>query len=247
MSKFSSSNIYTEIKEANEKYKNQQLNFRFNSDQFLELLKNLPDDDEIKDLISESFHEAIDKSDKRPMTEQLNLKHKYQKTHGLVFKNIPVEIPRQVVYNSILKLGKIVNPVDNSVLFPGTCKMRSFFFPEIKKEHQKHRVCFPVFVNKQDQVMIYEYAQMQDGRLKLEFNEADLQKLKSLGITWDGVVVVELTRYSDIDDDQMDAQKLKSQQMPQMYPMFYYQPVQNYQNFMHNGPINQAQNASGFK
>merc|ERR1712050_596534 len=88
-----------------------------------------------------------------------------------------------------MKLGKTVDPKTGGMMFPGGCKLRSFFFPESKKNNGKfdknglNRVCFPIFVNKRDQMYIYNWSQNQGGYLFLG----------QIG-NWNGCVKVELTR-----------------------------------------------------
>jgi len=195
-SNFTTSELYSEIESASEKHKNQQLNFRFKSTEMLKLLKHLEKNPETEKLIESVFKDALDKSDKRPMTEQLNLKAKYQKSHGLVFKDIPIGVQRHVIFDAILKLGRTMDFETGRLAFPGGCKLRSFFFPQIKHREQQHRVCFPIFVNKRDQMFIYQWAQNQDGKIQLDVD-------KNCG--WDGIVAVELTRDASADDEDTES------------------------------------------
>lgn len=189
---FTSTSIFSEIKEAAEKHKNQQLNFRFRAPEMIQLLSHLQKTPETEKLIQSVFKDALEKSDKRPMTEQLNLKAKYQKSHGLVFKDIPVGVQRHIIFDAILKLGRTMDFETGRLAFPGGCKLRSFFFPQIKHREQSHRVCFPIFVNKRDQMFIYQWAQNQNGKIQLDID-------RNCG--WDGVVAVELTRDATNEDD----------------------------------------------
>jgi len=189
---FTTTSIFTEIQDAAEKHKNQQLNFRFKAPEMIKLLSHLKKTPETEKLIRAVFQDALEKSDKRPMTEQLNLKAKYQKSHGLVFKDIPVGVQRHIIFDAILKLGRTMDFETGRLAFPGGCKLRSFFFPQIKHREQSHRVCFPIFVNKRDQMFIYQWAQNQNGKIQLDID-------RSCG--WDGVVSVELTRDASNEDD----------------------------------------------
>lgn len=198
-SNFKSSALYAKIEAATEKHRHQQLNFRFKGDEMLRVLEQLPQTPELTNLINSVFSEALQKSDKRPMLEQLTLKQKYQKSHGLVFKDIPIHVQRHVIYDAILKLGRTMNMDNGQLAFPGACKMRSFFFPEVKKNRvgqQTHRVCFPIFVNKRDQMYLYQWSQNQNGTIQLEIDEEAAQ--------WDGIVSVELTRDATEDSDDVD-------------------------------------------
>lgn len=199
MSDFNSTDLYSDIKTAAEKHKNQQLNFRFKAPEMLLLLNHLKKTPETEDLIKTIFQDALEKSDKRPMTEQLTLKAKYQKSHGLVFKDIPIGVERHIIFDAILKLGRTMDFESGRLMFPGGCKLRSFFFPQIKHKEQTHRVCFPIFVNKKDQMFIYQWAQNQNGKIQLEVDRS---------CNWDGVVSVELTRDAEKDDD--DTQSVAS-------------------------------------
>merc|ERR1712079_602712 len=189
---FSSTEIYSEIATAAEKHKNQQLNFRFKADEMIKILAHLKKTPETEKLIEAVFKDALEKSDKRPMTEQSNLKAKYQKSHGLVLKDIPVHVQRHIIFDAILKMGRTMDFETGRLAFPGGCKLRSFFFPQIKHKEQEHRVCFPIFVNKKDQMFIYQWAQNQNGKIQLDVD-------KNCG--WDGIVSVELTRDSTMEDD----------------------------------------------
>jgi len=189
---FTTTSIFSEIQEAAEKHKNQQLNFRFKAPEMIKLLSHLQKTPETEKLIQSVFKDALEKSDKRPMTEQLNLKAKYQKSHGLVFKDIPVGVQRHIIFDAILKLGRTMDFETGRLAFPGGCKLRSFFFPQIKHREQSHRVCFPIFVNKRDQMFIYQWAQNQNGKIQLDID-------RNCG--WDGVVSVELTRDATNEDD----------------------------------------------
>merc|ERR1712178_357215 len=52
-------------------------------------------------------------------------------------------------------------------------------------EIQDKRVCFPIFVNKKDQMIMYQWAQNQGGQIQLE--------LEGDRTGWDGIVSVEMT------------------------------------------------------
>merc|ERR1712228_358618 len=207
MSSFKTSQLYSQIEEASAKHRHQQLNFRFKGEQMLQLLEHLPNPPELSRMVESVFAEALQKSDKRPMTEQLTLKQKYQKSHGLVFKDIPIHVQRHVIYDAILKLGRTMNMDNGQLAFPGACKMRSFFFPDAKnrsnRPEQTHRVCFPIFVNKRDQMYLYQWSQHQNGTIQLD---VDVEG-------WDGTVAVELTRDASASDDDEDdiASSVKSQ------------------------------------
>jgi len=183
---FENTELLSSIIDAAERHKGQQLNFRFRGHEMLKLLDNLTKTPETERLIQNAFKEALDKSDKRPMTEQLRLKAKFQKSHGLVFKDIPIDVERSVIFNAILKLGRTMDMQTGRLMFPGACKLRSFFFPDIKNKNQEKRVCFPIFVNKKDQMFIYQWAQNQGGQIQLE--------LEGDKTGWNGIVSVELTR-----------------------------------------------------
>jgi len=184
---FKNTKIHDEISRAAENHRQQQLNFRFKGDQILKILENLKLTPETERLVRSAFKEALDKSDKRPMADQLVLKRKFQKSHGLVLKDIPIDVERTTIFDAILKLGRTMDFKTGQLMFPGGCKMRSFFFPDVKrKQEQNSRVCFPIFVNKKDQMYIYQWAQNQGGKIQLEI-EGDKSG-------WDGVVTVELTR-----------------------------------------------------
>jgi len=183
---FENTELLSSIIDAAERHKGQQLNFRFRGHEMLKLLDNLTKTPETERLVKNAFKEALDKSDKRPMTEQLRLKAKFQKSHGLVFKDIPIDVERSVIFNAILKLGRTMDMQTGRLMFPGACKLRSFFFPDIKNKNQEKRVCFPIFVNKKDQMFIYQWAQNQGGQIQLE--------LEGDKTGWNGIVSVELTR-----------------------------------------------------
>jgi len=192
MSTFTDTELHASILEAADRHKGQQLNFRFRANDMLKLLENLEKTPETESLIKHAFKEALDKSDKRPMTDQLRLKAKFQKSHGLVFKDLPLNVERSVIFNAILKLGRTMDMNTGRLMFPGACKLRSFFFPDVKNKNQEKRVCFPIFVNKKDQMFIYQWAQNQGGKIQLE--------LDSEVTGWNGVVSVELTRDECRDD-----------------------------------------------
>jgi len=211
MSNFENTSLQESIVDAAEKHKGQQLNFRFRSEDMLKLLRNLEKTPETEQLIKNAFKEALDKSDKRPMTDQLRLKAKFQKSHGLVFKDIPIDVERSVIFNAILKLGRTMDMATGRLMFPGACKLRSFFFPEVKnRKVQDKRVCFPIFVNKKDQMFIYQWAQNQNGQIQLE--------LENDRTGWNGIVSVELTRDESRDDeeslDKMSALNISSRSSP---------------------------------
>merc|ERR1712241_1019295 len=188
----------------------------------IKILAHLKKTPETEKLIEAVFKDALEKSDKRPMTEQLNLKAKYQKSHGLVLKDIPVHVQRHIIFDAILKMGRTMDFETGRLAFPGGCKLRSFFFPQIKHKEQEHRVCFPIFVNKKDQMFIYQWAQNQNGKIQLDVD-------KNCG--WDGIVSVELTRDSTMEDD--DATSVASGFSPED-PF-----LQNFQMlpFPHGGPV----------
>merc|ERR1711879_161931 len=189
---FKNTPILSEITQAAENHRQQQLNFRFKGHQMLKLLENLEVTPETERLIKAAFREALDK---RPMADQLTLKAKFQKSHGLVFKDIPLEVERTTIFNAITKLGRTMDFKNGQLMFPGGCKMRSFFFPDAKrKQGATSRVCFPIFVNKKDQMYIYQWAQNQNGKIQLEI-EGDKSG-------WDGVVSVELTRDEARESDE---------------------------------------------
>jgi len=238
MNTFDNTELFTEIAEAADKHKNQQLNFRFKAPEMLKLLEHLADTPEMYEIVAGAFKDALDKSDKRPMTEQLNLKARYQKSHGLVFKDIPTTVQRHIIFDAILKLGRTMDFETGRLMFPGGCKLRSFFFPQIKHREQTHRVCFPIFVNKKDQMFIYQWAQNQNGKIQLDV-------AKDCG--WDGVVSVELTRDATAEDND-DTASMVSQVSsamkgfsPMGYPQFYPQPNPFTMPFTHGGPINPSQ------
>lgn len=184
-SSFKGGELYSKIQHESERHKSQQLNFRFKGPEMLKLLDALPKTPELEKLVESVFNEALQKSDKRPMSEQLTLKQKYQKSHGLVLKDIPIHVERHVIFDAILKLGRTVNASSGQFVFPGACKLRSFFFPAAKHKQQTHRVCFPIFVNKRDQMYIYQWAQNQSGKILLDVPRQ---------ANWNGLVSVELTR-----------------------------------------------------
>lgn len=234
MNTFKDTQVYCEIADASDKHKNQQLNFRFKAPEMLKLMEHLADNPEMQELVSNAFKDALDKSDKRPMTDQLNLKARYQKSHGLVFKDIPIHVQRHVIFDAILKLGRTMDFETGRLMFPGGCKLRSFFFPQIKHKEQGHRVCFPIFVNKKDQMFIYQWAQNQNGKVQLDV-------AKDCG--WDGVVAVELTRDATAEDaDETSSMVSQASSMmksysPMGYPQFYPQPNMFNMPFTHGGPI----------
>lgn len=195
MSTFTNTELHTSILEAADRHKGQQLNFRFRANDMLKLLQSLEKTTETESLIKTAFKEALNKSDKRPMTDQLRLKAKFQKSHGLVFKDLPINVERSVIFNSILKLGRTMDMNTGRLMFPGACKLRSFFFPDVKNRNQEKRVCFPIFVNKKDQMFIYQWAQNQGGKIQLEL-EGDVTG-------WNGVVSVEMTRDECRDEDEV--------------------------------------------
>jgi len=187
MSNFIDTELHASILDAAEKHKGQHLNFRFKSEDMLKLLQNLENTPEMQKIVDIAFKEALDKSDKRPMTDQLRLKAKFQKSHGLVFKDIPVNVERSVIFNAIMKIGRTMDLTTGRLMFPGACKLRSFFFPQVKNpEIQDKRVCFPIFVNKKDQMIMYQWASNQGGQIQLE--------LEGDRTGWDGIVSVEMTR-----------------------------------------------------
>jgi len=202
MSTFTNTELHTSILEAADRHKGQQLNFRFRAADMLKLLQNLEKTPETESLIQTAFKEALNKSDKRPMTDQLRLKAKFQKSHGLVFKDLPINVERSVIFNSILRLGRTMDMNTGRLMFPGACKLRSFFFPDVKNRNQEKRVCFPIFVNKKDQMFIYQWAQNQGGKIQLEL-ENDVTG-------WNGVVSVELTRDECREDEESTVSSMMS-------------------------------------
>lgn len=199
MSTFNNTEIHASIIDAAEKHKGQHLNFRFKSEDMLKILQNLENTPEMEQIINTAFKEALDKSDKRPMTDQLRLKAKFQKSHGLVFKDIPINVERSVIFNAIMKIGRTMDLTTGRLMFPGACKLRSFFFPKVKNpEIQDKRVCFPIFVNKKDQMIMYQWASNQGGQIQLE--------LEGDRTGWDGIVSVEMTR----DECQQDSDETEA-------------------------------------
>lgn len=217
---FKNTEILSEISRAAENHRQQQLNFRFKAHQMLKLLENLQVTPETERLVRAAFAEAIDKSDKRPMAEQLTLKAKFQKSHGLVLKDIPLQVERSTIFDAILRLGRTMDFKTGQLMFPGGCKLRSFFFPDVKKkQNQTSRVCFPIFVNKKDQMYIYQWAQNQGGKIQLEI-EGDRTG-------WDGVVSVELTRdeTKDSDEEQLSQQQQQHRSRVNSMSSGFYSPV----------------------
>jgi len=202
MSSFTDTELHASITDAAEKHKGQHLNFRFKSEDMLKILQNLENTPEMQQIINDAFKEALDKSDKRPMSDQLRLKAKFQKSHGLVFKDIPVNVERSVIFNAIMKIGRTMDLNTGRLMFPGACKLRSFFFPQVKNpEIQDKRVCFPIFVNKKDQMIMYQWAQNQGGQIQLE--------LEGDRTGWDGIVSVEMTR-DECKQDNDEAESARS-------------------------------------
>jgi len=230
MSTFTDTEIHASITDAAEKHKGQHLNFRFKSEDMLTILQNLENTPEIEQIINTAFKEALDKSDKRPMSDQLQLKRKFQKSHGLVFKDIPVNVERSVIFNAIMKIGRTMDMSTGRLMFPGACKLRSFFFPQVKNpEIQDKRVCFPIFVNKRDQMIMYQWATNQGGQIQLE--------LEGDRTGWDGIVSVEMTRddcKTDNNDEAELAKSACSRKSSFSYSSGYITPVLTPQLSMHN-------------
>jgi len=226
---FNNTELHASIIDAAEKHKGQHLNFRFKSEDMLKILQNLENTPEMEQIINTAFKEALDKSDKRPMSDQLRLKAKFQKSHGLVFKDIPVNVERSVIFNAIMKIGRTMDLNTGRLMFPGACKLRSFFFPQVKNpEIQDKRVCFPIFVNKKDQMIMYQWASNQGGQIQLE--------LEGDRTGWDGIVTVEMTRdeCKQDNDETENARSLASSRKSSFSSSGYATPIFTPQLSMQN-------------
>lgn len=192
---FQGTDVFRQIKDAGSRYKN-RLNFTFRAHEVLQLLEQQPYNEKLERTLRRQLQNAVDRVDKRPIDDQIKLKNRYQKSHGLVFKGIPLNVQRQVVFHAIEKLGATTKRDDEGEqLFPGECKMRTFMYPKIK-DGQRTRNAFPIFVNRKDKLYLYQWAKNQGGMIKLEPEATD----ECPGFTeeqWDGLVSVELVRGSD--------------------------------------------------
>jgi len=150
-------------------------------------------------MIRSKLQTARDRVDKRPIDDQIKLKNRYQKSHGLVLKGIPLNVPRQVVFHAIEKLGSTLKDANGELTFPGECKMRTFMYPQIKAG-QKTRNAFPIFVNKKDQMFIYQWSKNQNGQIQLE-PEPTQEFPDFKPEDWNGFVIVEKVRGSDGETD----------------------------------------------
>jgi len=173
--------IYANIESANNIH-GKRLVFQLSAYEIMQLLNNQPENLELNALIKTKLAEVEKKVDKRGIDKQREVRDKYQGTHGLIFKGIPVAVERQVVYNAILKLGK-----SEGSDFDGELKMRSFQYPKLKK-NQSSRIAFPIFVRQQDRDRILEVA---GGESELILPVENNEEYRFRANDWDGVVTVE--------------------------------------------------------
>lgn len=195
---FHNTQVYRQIQDAGQKYKN-RLNFTFRAHEVLQLLDRQPYNQKLERTLRKQLQSAVDRVDKRPIDDQIKLKNRYQKSHGLVFKGIPLDVQRQVVFHAIEKLGATTKDESGESLFPGELKMRTFMYPKVK-DGQKTRNAFPIFVNKKDQLFLYQWSKNQESYIELDPEPTeecpDFSKEQ-----WNGMVVVEKVRGADGEMD----------------------------------------------
>jgi len=130
------------------------------------------------------------------MNKQRQVRDKWQPTHGLVFKNIPENIPRQVIYTAITqKMGQLRRE-NGELLFKGGLKIRNFNWPN--RTLNGLRNLFPVFVSQKDRDTLYKWASCQDYHIRLDLeNHRDHPEYDMESDSWDRVVLVELPRNTE--------------------------------------------------
>jgi len=162
----------------------------------MKLIENLPVTRELEEIIRRSLDNATNNVDKRPMNKQRQVRDKWQPTHGLVFKNIPENIPRQVIYTAITqKMGQLRRE-NGELLFKGGLKIRNFNWPN--RTLNGLRNLFPVFVSQKDRDTLYKWASCQDYHIRLDLeNHRDHPEYDMESDSWDRVVLVELPRNTE--------------------------------------------------
>merc|ERR1712110_523163 len=162
----------------------------------LKIIENVPVTRELEDIIKRSLENATNNVDKRPMNKQRQVRDKWQPTHGLVFKNIPENIPRQVIYDSITKKMGQLRRDNGELLFKGGLKIRNFNWPN--RTLNGLRNLFPVFVSQKDRDTLYKWASCQDYHIRLDLeNHADHPEYDLETDRWDRVILVELPRNTE--------------------------------------------------
>jgi len=193
--KFKEHRLYKNIEEAGKKHKT-RFNMGFAYKDLLKLIENTPVTKEFEDIIRRSLENATNNVDKRPMNKQRQVRDKWQPTHGLVFKNIPENIPRQVIYTAITqKMGQLRRE-NGELLFKGGLKIRNFNWPN--RTLNGLRNLFPVFVSQKDRDTLYKWASCQDYHIRLDLeNHKDHPEYDVGSDGWDRVVLVELPRNNE--------------------------------------------------
>ena len=153
----------------------------------MKLIENVPVTRELEEIIKRSLDNATNNVDKRPMNKQRQVRDKWQPTHGLVFKNIPDNIPRQVIYTAITqKMGQLRRE-NGELLFKGGLKIRNFNWPN--RTLNGLRNLFPVFVSQKDRDTLYKWASCQDYHIRLDLeNHRDHPEYDMESDSWDRVV-----------------------------------------------------------
>lgn len=193
--KFKEHRLYKSIEDAGKKHKS-RFNMGFAHKDLMKLIENVPVTRELEEIIKRSLDNATNNVDKRPMNKQRQVRDKWQPTHGLVFKNIPDNIPRQVIYTAITqKMGQLRRE-NGELLFKGGLKIRNFNWPN--RTLNGLRNLFPVFVSQKDRDTLYKWASCQDYHIRLDLeNHRDHPEYDMESDSWDRVVLVELPRNTE--------------------------------------------------
>lgn len=193
--KFKEHRLYKNIEDAGKKHKS-RFNMGFAHKDLMKIIENVPVTRELEEIIRRSLDNATNNVDKRPMNKQRQVRDKWQPTHGLVFKNIPDNIPRQVIYTAITqKMGQLRRE-NGELLFKGGLKIRNFNWPN--RTLNGLRNLFPVFVSQKDRDTLYKWASCQDYHIRLDLeNHRDHPEYDMESDSWDRVVLVELPRNTE--------------------------------------------------
>lgn len=193
--KFKEHRLYKSIEDAGKKHKS-RFNMGFAHKDLMKLIENVPVTRELEEIIKRSLDNATNNVDKRPMNKQRQVRDKWQPTHGLVFKNIPDNIPRQVIYTAITqKMGQLRRE-NGELLFKGGLKIRNFNWPN--RTLNGLRNLFPVFVSQKDRDTLYKWASCQDYHIRLDLeNHRDHPEYDTESDSWDRVVLLELPRNTE--------------------------------------------------
>ena len=155
----------------------------------IRILKHQKYSANLESMISQKLTEAEQRVDKRGIDKQRQIRDKFQPTHGVIIKNIPDYVERQVVYDGILALGQLRNQ-DGSFKFESELRMRSFQYPNLKGKYQERRIAFPIFVSESDRNELLRMAEDNaDHQVKLSVSDNEERNFRSKD--WSGVCTIE--------------------------------------------------------